>query len=151
MPHNGDLDRPTLAGLSEEALKSQLLYNVDADKSIVMIDTCQSGFVPGRRGTGPDIDSVIENLSEAEGMIFMSASRSSQAAQERPEWGHGAFTLALKEALAEKRARDRNRDGAIDVGELYDFVADRVLELTNGEQKPNMSGSIEFFPLYALQ
>lgn len=151
MAHGSDLNRPALDSISEEELKKELLYNIDSKKSVVMLDTCQSGLIPGRRGSGPDMDSVIKNLSEAEGMIFLSASRSNQAAQERPEWGHGAFTLAIKEALEQNKARDDDGDGAIDVGELYDYVGDRVFDLTRGEQKPNMSGRIENFPLYVIE
>lgn len=150
VPHDASVDQPAIRGISRDELRTQLAYNMDATKSVVMLDTCQSGFLPGRRGTGPDMTRVIEELARAEGIVFLSASRGNQAALEQPEWGHGAFTLAVREALEQRRVDDWNDDGVVHIGELYDYVADRVFDITGGEQKPQMNESIEFFPLFAL-
>jgi hypothetical protein len=148
--HDADINNPSLRGLSQDDLQRHLMYNVDTNKSVVMLDTCQSGFIPGRRGFGPDMDDVIERLAEAEGSVFISASGGTEAARESPSWGHGAFTLAIREALQQGRARDRKGDGIIDIDTLFRYVSDRVIDLTNGEQRPKISGITEFFPIYAL-
>lgn len=150
--YDADINNPSLRGLSQDDLKRHLIYNLETTKSVVMLDTCQSGFMPGVRGRGPDMDRVIERLAEAEGIFFISASGSTEAARESPAWGHGAFTLAIRRALQEGQARDRRGDGIIDVGTLFDFVSDEVIRLTNGEQRPKMDARhTEFFPIFALE
>ena len=52
-----------------------------------------------------------------------------------PEAGHGLFTSALLEGLAGE-ATDRDRSGAIEVGELIDYVTERVRSASNGKQTP---------------
>lgn len=49
--------------------------------------------------------------------------------------GHGLFTSALLEALA-GNAPDRDRSGAIEIGEFTDFVTFRVKSITQGAQTP---------------
>ena len=49
--------------------------------------------------------------------------------------GHGLFTGSLLEALA-GGAPDRDRSGAVEVGELIDFVTERVRAASNGKQTP---------------
>ena len=49
--------------------------------------------------------------------------------------GHGLFTAALLDAFA-GRAVDRDRSGAVELGELIDFVTERVRESSNGRQTP---------------
>lgn len=49
--------------------------------------------------------------------------------------GHGLFTAAVLEALGGS-APDRDRSGAIEVGELIDFVTERVRSASNGLQTP---------------
>ncbi len=152
LPHDADFSQPGVNGIADDELKHELMYNIDAKKSLVMLDTCQSGFLKGRRGTGPDMDAVIEKLAEQEGVVFISASKSTEAALEDDRWGHGAFTKAVQEALDEGLAEDKNHNGAIDINELLDYVTARVLDLTKGQQKPNMSGTgIEFFPIFSLE
>ncbi len=49
--------------------------------------------------------------------------------------GHGLFTSALLEALAGE-APDVDRSGATEVGELVDYVTERVRAASNGKQTP---------------
>ncbi len=49
--------------------------------------------------------------------------------------GHGLFTAALLEGLAGK-APDRDGSGGIELGELVDYVTERVRTLSNGKQTP---------------
>jgi len=50
------------------------------------------------------------------------------------DWGHGAFALALLEGLGGKA--DAGANGVITFGELNDYVAKRVEELSEGRQHP---------------
>ncbi|MFO0760811.1 MAG: caspase family protein [Byssovorax sp.] len=49
--------------------------------------------------------------------------------------GHGLFTGAVLEALGGS-APDRDHSGAVEVGELIDFVTERVRAASNGKQTP---------------
>lgn len=49
--------------------------------------------------------------------------------------GHGLFTSALLEAL-KGDSPDRDRSGATEVGELVDYVTERVRAASNGKQTP---------------
>lgn len=68
------------------------------------------------------------------GLVVFSAAQGRELSQERPEWGHGAFTKALLEGLAGKA--DANRNGEITIAELDSYLTDRVRELTAGAQTP---------------
>ena len=65
----------------------------------------------------------------------MSASTGAESSVEHPDWGHGAFTMALIDGL-ERNAADLNSDGIIHLRELDFFISDRVKKLTGGIQHP---------------
>lgn len=52
-----------------------------------------------------------------------------------PAGGHGLFSTAVLEALAGE-AVDRDKSGAVEVGEFVDYVTERVREASNGRQTP---------------
>ena len=153
VPHDADPNRPQVGGIIQDQLIRELRSNVGSQKAIVMLDTCQSSFSlarSGRRSSGTSTDSLVQGLSNATGLVIMSAAEGNQAALEDPKWGHGAFTLAIRRGLAEGRARDRNRDGAISWNELQEFVRAEVLDLTDAQQRPKFSGeNLEDFVIFA--
>ena len=62
---------------------------------------------------------------------------------ESPEWNNGVFTYALREALRGNTA-DIDNNGTIEVSELSNYVAKKVISLTNGLQHPtSRSNNIE--------
>ena len=65
---------------------------------------------------------------------MLSATTGQQTAQERDEWRHGAFTLALLEALSGQV--DYNNNRAVEVSEIRTYIASRVKTLTDGQQTP---------------
>ncbi len=88
----------------------------------------------------------------------MAASTGREVSQERREWGHGAFTLALLEAISGRRlcqaksatplSADLNRDGLIHLVELDAYITNRVKELTDGAQHPmTHRGDVPSFPV----
>jgi uncharacterized caspase-like protein len=106
----------------------------------------------GRRGVAPDINGMVNDLASAEnGVVVFAASTGRESAFEREEWGHGAFSKALLEALGGEA--DVFHDGIITVAGLEYWLAERVKKLTEGHQhatsaKPN---TIRDFPIAALQ
>jgi len=124
-----------------------------AGKALFFFDTCHSGAVMGgRRGVAPDINGMVNDLASAEnGVVVFAASTGRESAFEREEWGHGAFSKALIEALTGEA--DIFHDGVVTVASLEYWLAERVKKLTEGHQhatsaKPN---TIRDFPIAALQ
>ena len=71
------------------------------------------------------------------GINIIGASGGAEFALESAQWNNGVFTASIIEALRDKKA-DLNGDARISVGELRDFLGQRVSELTKGAQKPSV-------------
>lgn len=151
LPNNSDIAR----------LRSTAISNIDIvetlqslpSKVLAFLDTCHSGNVLGtgkKRALG-DINRLVNELTSAEnGVVVFASSTGQETSQESPEWNNGAFTKALVEGLSGRG--DFNRDGVISLNELNLWVADRVKELSGGEQHANMirPDSIRDFPFSLL-
>ncbi len=103
----------------------------------VFLDTCHSGAA----GTGAFAtnDSATKSLLERipSGIVVFSASKGRELSEESKSFGGGIFTSALLDVIARKRdAYDRNRDGAIEISELYRGVKGEVSGRTGGRQTP---------------
>ena len=65
-------------------------------------------------------------------------------ALESDEWQNGVFTYSILSGL-KNYAADQNGDQQITVSELKSYVSDKVVELTNGAQKPtSRQENVEF-------
>ncbi|WP_254899358.1 caspase family protein [Methylomagnum ishizawai] len=119
-------DRDTLRRQSlGEALLRSFLSAIKASKTLVMLDSCASAaFFDGR---GPGQKGAIERLATLSGRAILAAAAEDKMALEG-EGGHGVFTYALLEGLG--GVADRDGNGTIEVGELADYVQDRVQEIT---------------------
>ena len=90
----------------------------------------------------------------------MAASLARQSALERPEWGHGAMTLALLEGLSGRRLytgraathlpQEDDRDGRISLKELDFYISQRIQELVGERQSAvtNHTGNIDLEHIY---
>ncbi len=74
------------------------------------------------------------------GVNIVAASSRAEYALESDEWSHGIFTASLIDALRGNMAADNNGDGHISGHELQQYVVENVQKMTNGVQKPIMSG-----------
>jgi uncharacterized caspase-like protein len=136
-PHNVELERILRTGVSFNEFKS--VVSTIAGKALFFMDSCHSGnslgFAPHRGML--DINKVINELSSAQnGVVVFSASTGSESAFERDDWSNGAFTEALVEGLS--GAADLLNKGNITCGTLNVYIAERVKELTGGQQHPTM-------------
>ena len=99
------------------------LSNVTALKSLVLLDTCNSGsFVEANMQK-----TTTNRLARATGRATISASSKSQVALEGYE-GHGVFTYTLIEAL---KGEGYNGDDKITINELDDYVEKTLPDRTN--------------------
>lgn len=133
LPYDGQPDK--LRRTSVRWVEFQDVLTSLPSKVILLADTCHSGSITGkRRGLGDMTDALRELITTESGVVVMAASTGKEESQEKPEWGHGAFTKALIEGL--EGAANYNKDKTIDIKELDLFVTYRVKELTRGSQHP---------------
>ncbi|NQU03256.1 MAG: caspase family protein [Syntrophaceae bacterium] len=133
LPHDADPDRLRRTGI--KWFDFQDVLSSLPSKVIFLVDTCHSGSATGKRRGGGDMTEALRELVLAEsGVVVMTASTGKESSQERPEWGHGAFTKALIEGLEGKA--DYDGDNTVDVKEIDLFISKRVKALTNGGQHP---------------
>jgi WD40 repeat protein len=147
-PHKFDPEDMLSTGVSFNIFKS--VVSTIAGKALFFMDTCHSGNSLGLapRRSLLDINKVINELSSAQnGVVVFSASTGSESAFERDDWNNGAFTEALVEGL--NGAADLLNKGSITCATLNVYIAERVKELTGGQQHPTMISpqTIPDFPI----
>ena len=135
LPHDGNPEQLLRTGVAQNDIK--LALNSIAGKAVFFIDSCHSGNVLGTAKTRGlvDVNAVVNDLTTAEnGVIVFAASTGKQLSRESLEWGNGAFTKAVVEGLTGKA--DFRKTGIITHKALDFYVAERVKELTKGQQSP---------------
>lgn len=120
----------------EEAIMSQgvsmndfkrYLSNIQAMKSLLLLDTCNSGsFAEAIASRGMIEKTAINKLSRAVGRATIVASSKNQVALEGYE-GHGVFTYTLLEAMKGKAA---DKDGKITINGIAIFVEEMLPQIT---------------------
>ncbi len=147
LPVNADTEKLKRTGVPFSDIKNTAQGL--AGKVLFFVDTCHSGAVMGgRRGAGPDMTAVVNELSSAEnGAVIFSSSTGSQYSLENADWGNGAFTKAVVEGLSGKA--DYTGAGRITVNMLDLYISERVKALTGGKQTPTTMKppSVPDFPI----
>ncbi len=132
---------PTDAALKEKVWKRKsvvdwkLLQDVMENtqgRRLMLVDTCHSGNAFNAR--------LVKDAADASITVF-AATDADTLAQERSALGHGVFTHSVLRGL--DGDADQVADRLVQMRELRDFVAKRVLKLTNGVQAPtfHLSGN----------
>ena len=99
------------------------LSKIKAQKSLVMLDTCNSGAFISTGARGMAEKTAIDRLSRATGQATIAASSDTQSAMEGYE-GHGIFTYVILEGLSGKA--DTNKDGYVSLSELSAYAEEKV-------------------------
>lgn len=130
---------------------------------VVLLDACHGGHLATDVATPNDALAHALAADDRAGVVVFAAARGAELSYEvetgaagtrggsrgltlawdgkpatmgrAPAAGHGLFTSALLEALAGE-AVDRDGSGAIELGELVDYVTERVRASSNGKQTP---------------
>jgi uncharacterized caspase-like protein len=117
---------------------------------IMVVDACHSGQTGAAQGTNDDAVESIVGRSGAP-IVVLAASKGRQLSNEASERGGGVFTQSLAAVLGPRRAQaDVNRNGVLEISEIYRSVKEAVTSATRGQQTPwlvrrNVSGD---FPLF---
>jgi hypothetical protein len=122
------------------------LAKIRAGKSLVLLDTCNSGSFQAVKTRGVEEKTAVARLVKATGRATIMASSSSQVALEGYE-GHGVFTWSLIQGLKGQAAKGNQ----ITVNSLADYVEDTLPDLTykkfGYEQVPQRDLKGENFPI----
>ena len=129
LPADSDADRATMISSFElqEALR------MIRGRVVLLLDTCHSGNVLGRRS----MNRLINELTSEHRIVVFAASTGDQVARESPAWKNGAFTKALVEGL--RGVADYAEDNQLSVSELETWTSVRVGQLTQGMQTPTLA------------
>jgi hypothetical protein len=147
--HNADSIRAT--AINQESLQ-RWLSKIPAQKSLVLLDTCESGSFAYSLATirGMAAKTAIDKLARATGRATIVASTENQPALEGYK-GHGIFTYVLLRAFSRADTAFGNRDGYIGLLELAHHISARVPELSmevfGFEQVPQVHILGSDFPL----
>lgn len=107
-----------------------LLADVPCRK-LALLDTCHSGAIQPLRDR--DLKAAIRALQE-DVVLTVAASAGHERSEEKPSWGHGAFTKTLLEGLS--GSADLSGDGSVTLDELIGYLKSEVPKLTSGRQNP---------------
>lgn len=119
-------DALTRQGVSENDFK-KYLAQIQATKSLLLLDTCNSGsFAEAVASRGMIEKTAVNKLVRAVGRATIVASSKDQVALEGYE-GHGVFTWTLLEGMKGKAA---SSDGRITVNNLATFVEETLPKIT---------------------
>ena len=102
---------------------TEQLSKIKAQKTLVMLDTCNSGAFISTGARGMAEKTAIDRLSRATGQATIAASSDTQSAMEGYE-GHGIFTYVILEGLSGKA--DANKDGYVSLSELSQYAEEKV-------------------------
>ena len=130
-------DKIREAGISGTELR-EFFKKIPAMKQIAMLDACNSGaFAESFAYRGAAEEQALAKLSRATGSAIIAATRDDQFAAELAKLGHGAFTMAVIEALEGKAATAKSQVTASSV-RLYldDRLPEITAEYSGSEQYP---------------
>ncbi|MEZ6053975.1 MAG: caspase family protein [Planctomycetaceae bacterium] len=129
--HEGDTEAIQYTCLNWEDI-AMSLQKTNAKQTLFLSDACHAGaFAETQLATQADL---ARQLLEIDRVLVFASSKGEEFSLERPDWGHGAFTKALLEALGGQG--DTNTDSSISIMELIEYTKDRVTSLTGHQQHP---------------
>lgn len=145
VPYDGDPTFVEKTGYPLKKLYAQLESLPTKDITVVL-DSCFSG-AGGRsvigKGLRPMGLSMEHSIAAAEKAVVLAASSGDQVSSTYEEKGHGLLTYFFLKGL--QGEGDLNKDGNIDMAELYDYVKPNVSKIArkkyNNEQTPQLLDS----------
>jgi len=113
-------------------------------RKLIVLDTCHSGAMQplSTRNLKAAVRAAQEDV-----FLSLTASAGNEQSEEDEQWGHGAFTKSLLEAL--DGGADTSGDGFVTLRELFRYAQETVPKLTEGRQNPTAAPE-ELLPLISL-
>ncbi len=150
IPADGDPDDLQRTSVNWEDFAA-ILGNLPG-RVLLFLDTCHSGRLGENlnalRKQVDNTEAIRTLASDEYGAVILAASTGREFSLEHADWGHGAFTKSLIEAIGQGRA-DFSGDGLVNLRELDVYIADRVESLTSNTQHPTTQkpSTISRFPI----
>jgi WD40 repeat protein len=139
LPYDVDAGDPVAikaTALPASTLRQELEGLAQYGRVLVLLDACRSG---GAMANGQPLAADATRLRMAlvgSNITVLTSSSAAELSREDPQWGHGAFTTILLEALSSWADADKN--GLISVSELTGYLTRHVPGLTHGAQHPGV-------------
>lgn len=145
--HDTDASRPEDRGISQYDIFKQIQRS-KVRKIVMFLDACHAGAfgsaeskVARRSADAAEINRLLTTMGQSQdGIAVMSSSSAAEQAQEGKQFcgGHGAFTCGLLNGL--KGGADFDRNGMVQIRELFDYTYREVKASTRGVQHPAIEG-----------
>lgn len=134
--------------LGEERLRygelSKLLAESGEGVRVVILDACNSGALTQVKGATPaPLDFEVPREPRADGVVIITSSSATEAAQESAQLGGSFFTHHL--TLGLRGAADSDGDGRVTLSESYRYAYHRTLAATAE------AGVVPQHPTYAIR
>ena len=113
----------------------QAMSKSKCKNKMIFADACFSGKIRTENNTSSQ--EQVNSAKKANVMLFLS-SRSDEYSYERSGMENGFFTTYLQKGL--RGAADKNKNRRITAKELFEYVHQRVSDLSGGQQHPVMWG-----------
>ncbi|MEM1135373.1 MAG: hypothetical protein AAGI07_05990 [Bacteroidota bacterium] len=151
LPHDGNVEDLVSTGVDWKTF-GDVLGQLPS-KVLLFLDACHSGQLGTNVGITNNTEALRNLSSEEHGVVIMSASTGAESSLENPQWGHGAFTLALLEGIEKGYADILPKDKTVFLRELDTYVFTRVRELTSERQNPTTQkpSTISSLPVATLE
>lgn len=142
-----DTDPNDIAGtaLPMEDIDRAVKGALHSEKVIILADTCHSAAIGGgigeRRSVGGKsarMNQFLQQMSQSKGGVaLLTSAEANEVSFEDAKWGggHGVFTHYLLQGM--RGAGDRDCNGIVTIGELFDYVIDNVQKATDYRQHPS--------------
>ncbi|MFP6871599.1 MAG: caspase family protein, partial [Nitrospinota bacterium] len=151
VPYDADIDDLDSTAVSNNYITRQL-GRIRAKRLITFLDSCYSASIVEKKDKPKALfDQDFFDKFRGTGRVTITASDGKELSIESKELGQGVFTHYLVEAL--KGKADRNKDGAVELEEIWDHVRRRVTDEAQrrgNRQRPQLIGSLSAGLLVSL-
>ncbi len=133
--HDADVDN--LYGTALLMNDQNLFKGIQSDRCLLLADACYAGgFTRGLAKSIPKSIDPIRNLFQGlKGRVGIASSSPSEQSFEKEIFGNSIFTHFLMKGLRGEAVKD-TPSGVVTVKQLYDYIAARTREATDGKQNP---------------
>ena len=148
------LSKTNLGNLSNSALHWEFVaaeLSGSTARVVVLLDTCHAGLSDRAHLATNDQAALKLITRSGASMIVLSASKGRQFSMESRGAGGGYFSSAFTRIVGKGRSTfDQNRNGVIEIGELYSGLKSEVSRATRGQQIPMLFRNelLGDFPLF---